>query len=200
MSPYSPIVTAELFIEAMGKEQQLLAKRRALAWRAAHRSTIDHSFITISGSSGIRRRVVVLTTTIASLEALPENVGYHLIPPLRPIWSLAATPRPIIHGALGRYRYGTKHFEAGIRVYVHKPHSGDGLLRTFLTGIHRDTKRYVTIMGATSHFEQWHASQVIDPIAIYELRYKGCGWSGADEERALIDRLVEEMNARRRGR
>lgn len=199
----SALITAQIFIAPTDPSTYAAIKQDLFAWRAAWNSQIGSTFITSSPSpypslasnnTRHRRRVLVVTASHAACEHLPSGTTYVIIPPLQPIRAVAARVKHRSYDLHGARVDGTKHFAPGSLVYPHPARWGDGYERAYVTGRHRDTQKYVTLICATNRFEHWHHLEVLDPIIIYELHYNGIPWTKESEQD--LDAFVAVMNER----
>ncbi|MFO0572926.1 MAG: hypothetical protein U1A78_02925 [Polyangia bacterium] len=139
--------------------------------------------------------VWVVKASARALAELPIGYVRRLIPDLVPRWGVIACVRDqYTDTGRGERQYGTKHFAVGTEVYAHPPLSPGPYERALFTGLHRQTKRFVTVMQPTLRFEDWRVGEISHPVVLHEFRSTGV-WehSGAlDDAR----RLSHQMNER----
>lgn len=140
--------------------------------------------------------VWVIKASARSIAELPREYAHRRIADLAPRWGVIACVRDLYtDNGRGERLYGSKHFAVGTEVYPHPPFSGDGYERALFTGLHRQTKRFVTVMQPTQRFEDWRVGEISHPVVLHEFRSNGV-WEheGALEEaRALAHRMNERI-------
>lgn len=159
--------------------------------------------------------VWVIKASLRAIADLPKEYPRRIIPDLVPRWGVIACVRDqYTDNGRGERQYGTKHFAVGAEVYAHPPLSrmrgggrGDaasaagspGSLggpydRALFTGLHRQTKRFVTVMQPTLRFEDWRVGEISHPVVLHEFRTNNVwNFDGALEE---ARRIANQMNER----
>jgi hypothetical protein len=149
-------------------------------------------------ASGILPTVWVVKASARALADLPGGYLRRAIPDLVPRWGVIACVRDqYTDNGRGERQYGTKHFTVGTEVYAHPPFSptsAGSYERALFTGLHRQTKRFVTVMQPTLRFEDWRVGEISHPVVLHEFRTNGV-W---EHSGALQDarRLSHQMNER----
>lgn len=194
--------TAEIFIPRTDPHRDAISKQALSNWLQIWNEQIYLSFVTISnnppGTTDQQpHRILVVVTSQESLADLPDAARYTIIPPLDPVQGIIATAKNALYAMQNVTIRGGEHFAAGSDVYPHRQISSDGYARTYVTGRHRETRNYITAVQLTRRFENWRSGLIYDPIVVYELRYKGNGWTGNPEEQQEIDALVRIMRKRK---
>jgi hypothetical protein len=147
--------------------------------------------------------VWVIKASLRAIADLPKEYPRRTIPDLAPRWGVIACVRDqYTDNGRGERQYGTKHFAVGAEVYAHPPlgrprgRSDAPLVydRALFTGLHRQTKRFVTVMQPTLRFEDWRVGEISHPVVLHEFRTNGVwAFEGALEE---AKRLTNQMNER----
>lgn len=148
--------------------------------------------------------VWVIKASLRAIAELPREYSRRMIPDLVPRWGVIACVRDqYTDNGRGERQYGTKHFAVGAEVYAHPPLSrmrggrSDAPLaydRALFTGLHRQTKRFVTVMQPTMRFEDWRVGEISHPVVLHEFRTNGVwNFEGALEE---ARRISNQMNER----
>lgn len=151
--------------------------------------------------------VWVIKASLRAIADLPREYPRRIIPDLVPRWGVIACVRDqYTDNGRGERQYGTKHFAVGAEVYAHPPLSrmrggrGDAppapgpYDRALFTGLHRQTKRFVTVMQPTLRFEDWRVGEISHPVVLHEFRTNGVwNFDGALEE---ARRIANQMNER----
>jgi hypothetical protein len=74
------------------------------------------------------------------------------------------------HGENKDIRRGAKHFSAGTKVYCLTTQWGDGYDKAVVVGIHRGSRKWVTVVMPTSQITNWRAKAVYKPAVLKRLR------------------------------
>ncbi len=199
---FSPPKTAEIFIPRIDPDRDAVSKQALSNWLQVWNEQLYLSFVTISnnppGTTDQQpQRILVVVTSQDALANLPDAARHKIIPPLDPVQGIIATVKNTLYAMQDVTIRGGEHFAAGSEVYPHRQISSDGYARTYVTGRHRETRNYITVVQLTRRFENWRSGLIHDPIVVYELRYKGYGWIGNPEEQQEIDTLVRIMRKRK---
>jgi hypothetical protein len=64
------------------------------------------------------------------------------------------------HGENKEIKRGSKHFTAGTKVYCLPPQWGDGYEKAVVVGIHRGSRKWVTVVMPTSQITNWRVKAV----------------------------------------
>ncbi len=192
--------TVELSIPYTDAETYAQIKAAVFAWRERHLQAIALAWSTFTttaqgtGNPRHRLHVVILQVEPAALSDLPEGVIAEQIPPLQPRWGVAARTPPTSPDARGGIVIGTKHFAPSTEVYCHGAFSGDGYERIYVTGRHKESGHFITIMQPTKRLLDWRVVFIDNPIVLFELREYDRGWE--NHGRDVAEALVAEMQRR----
>lgn len=151
--------------------------------------------------------VWVIKASLRAIADLPKEYPRRMIPDLVPRWGVIACVRDqYTDNGRGERQYGTKHFAVGAEVYAHPPLArmrgggrGDAAPipydRALFTGLHRQTKRFVTVMQPTLRFEDWRVGEISHPVVLHEFRTNGVwNFDGAlDEARRITNQMNERI-------
>ena len=89
-----------------------------------------------------------------------------------PVWGVVANivqERPYVEGG-AEIRIGTKHFNAGAKVYLVEVYWGAGGDQLTVVGHHRQTHRFVTMDVSAAWLTNWRVSLIYSPHIIAEFR------------------------------
>jgi hypothetical protein len=75
-----------------------------------------------------------------------------------------------LDGEEKKSRRGTKHFSPGTKVYCLPPQWGDGYESAVVIGLHRGSRRWVTIVMPTKNITNWRAKVIYKPAVLERLR------------------------------
>jgi hypothetical protein len=201
------IVTALVWIPNTDRDTYAKIKASLYNWRRSWSHHIHLSFIDSvdhedgrircrRGRPKRRLRVAVVITSRQSLEHLPNGAKHQIIPDLEPEWGLQANVRDVTYSIKGVEVRGAKHFAPGAEVYPHGAYSGDGYERTYVTGRHKETGQFISILMPTERLENWRAVLIEDPIVLFRMRETGAGYWGRAGREEGAKELAAGMNAR----
>jgi hypothetical protein len=77
--------------------------------------------------------------------------------------------RPYGHGGL-ETKHGTKHFSPGAKVYCFPVQWGDGYEHIMVIGVHRGSKKLVTMVIDSDWVEKWRAKVVYQPAVLRQIK------------------------------
>ena len=170
-------------------------------WRLKWAEDIQQTFTTAIPDSSVRRQQwqkgVVVAAPKHVLDQLPDGITRRQIPNLEPVWGLSAHVRDVTYQIRDVDVHGSKHFAPGSEVFPHQRRSGDGYARAYVTGLHKETNKFVTVVMATFRLEKWQAVLIDNPIVIYSMRSFGIGgWIGEPGDKEEAEQYAKGMNWR----
>lgn len=74
------------------------------------------------------------------------------------------------HGEQKERKRGSKHFSPGTKVYCLPPQWGDGYEKAVVVGLHRGSRKWVTVVMSTSQIANWRAKIVYKPVVLERLQ------------------------------
>jgi hypothetical protein len=74
------------------------------------------------------------------------------------------------HGEDGALKRGSKHFAPGTKVYCLPPVWGDGFERVVAIGLHRGSRKWVTVVMPSEQITNWRAKAFFKPAVLKRLR------------------------------
>jgi hypothetical protein len=74
------------------------------------------------------------------------------------------------HGEQKEIRRGSKHFSSGTKVYCLPPQWGDGYEKAVVVGLHRGSRKWVTVVMPTSQITNWRAKVVYKQAVLKRLQ------------------------------
>ena len=91
---------------------------------------------------------------------------------------------------------GTKYFSPGTKVYCYPAQWGDGYEKIKVIGLHRTSKKLITIIIASKIITNWRLKTVYDPYIIKEM-LENSGWTNRESDKKDIIELAEALNKRK---
>lgn len=88
---------------------------------------------------------------------------------------------------------GTKHFSPGTKIYCYPPRWGDGYEKIKVIGLHRKSKKMITIIIASKTITNWRLKAVYNPYIIKEM-LGNSGWTNKEEDKKNIIELARSLN------
>ena len=77
---------------------------------------------------------------------------------------------------------GTKYFSPGTKVYCYPAQWGDGYEKIKVIGLHRTSKKLITIIIASKIITNWRLKTVYDPYIIKEM-LENSGWTNRESDK-----------------
>lgn len=196
-------VTAQVWIPYTDPDRYKTLVAGAFEWRKQWENKFEYSFVEhlylaadqVAGRHNRRVKVVVIKSKLKYFKKLPEGISFEIIEDLTPVWGLKAHIRDYTYQSGAETIHGSKHFKPGQEVYPHKRFSGDGYERAYVTGRHKETGKFVSLMMPTVRMENWSATKLYDPIVIFKMRGVS-GWGNGRNEKEEADRYARGMNER----
>lgn len=91
---------------------------------------------------------------------------------------------------------GTKHFSLGTKVYCYPTQWGDGYEKIKVIGLHRKSKKLITIVIASKIISNWRLKTVYNPYIIKEM-LENSGWTDKESDKKNIIELAAALNKRK---
>jgi len=183
--------TVVLSIAPASAEKYRILKNELYAWQNDWRQAIILAFTSTlpapQGSMQKTMRVLVTTTTSQALAALPEGVTQREIAALEPVSGLVAD---VVKPENYSPWKPVGPFVVEKPVYCFPQGADQGQI--LVTGLDRETKKYVTQFYPIRRLTGWRVESVALPIVIFEWREKG-GWTGKPEESAVLKAHVARL-------
>lgn len=191
----------EIVITPNSKQELLKLNGYLFNWRKKWEDKIGLSFLPSNrerrrrGSDLYFEKRVVVQAHEEAFDKFHEAITYAPID-LSPVWNIVAEVKDRTYEVKGVEVQGTKHFNPHDKVYPHTVHSGDGYERTYITGMQKDTGKYITLIGSVDRFENWRIETVTNPIVVYYLN-SFMGWQVRfGDDRTAGESTVKFMNER----
>ncbi|MEH1884439.1 hypothetical protein [Nostoc sp.] len=129
------------------------------------------------------------------LSDFPPKLKKQKLKNMSPVKGIIANIRnQLIETDKGKKVWGCKHFLPNEQVYPHSSFSGDGYERARITGKHRESGKFITIMMPTIRCDNWRIDWIKNPFVIYQFRKEGMWqWAGSLEDMNI---LVNTMDFR----
>ena len=200
---YLKNVTAMVWIPYTEADRYKALAASAFEWRKKWESEFEFSFVEhvyrsedrLAGQHSRRVKVIVIRSKLRYFKKLPEGIAFEIIDDLKPVWGLKAYIRDYSYQSGSQIIHGSRHFKPGQEVYPHKRFSGDGYERAYVTGRHKDTGKFVSLMMPTIRMENWSAAELRDPIVIFKMRGVS-GWSSSKNDKEDARHYARGMNER----
>ena len=74
------------------------------------------------------------------------------------------------HGEQGELKSGSKHFSPGTKVYCLPPQWGDGYEKAVVVGLHRGSRKWITVVMPTNQITNWRAKVVYKSAVLKRLQ------------------------------
>jgi len=90
---------------------------------------------------------------------------------------------------------GSRHFQAGKKVYCLPPQWGDSYENIKVIGRHRDSNSYICIVMHSKYITNWRHQKVYRPY-ILNVMHSQFGWKDNEESKKFILELVQVLSER----